>query len=254
VFEQNDQRQLSVPSRSLCAVTDIGNNRKNNEDAYSFSLDCKLWVVADGMGGHAAGEVASALTVETIVETMESAAEAALSVRDRLMAAFTRAQLSVLTHGLQDSECRGMGSTAVAGFVDGDILHICYVGDARAYHWSEGRLRLITNDHSWVWQQLVTSGILTPEKARFHPQRGKLMQAIGSSDGIRPEHTAVTLKPEDRILLCTDGLWEALSDLDIHAIVAGEGSLLELAIALVDRANAEGSKDNVTAMLYQHSS
>lgn len=255
VLQENSGRSISAPQRWLCAVTDIGRLRVNNEDAYLLSCGGGLWIVADGMGGHAAGEVASALTVEAIAEAIRATDTSAPSAgpaapRARLLEAFAHASTVVFSRGLTNKECEGMGSTAIAGLMNGEVLHICHVGDARGYHLSKGKFRRVTNDHSLVWQ-LVMSGLLNPEQARLHPHRGRVTQAIGM-ESVRPEVTSLLLKPADRVLLCSDGLWEALPEPQIGEIVASGGSMLELASALVDRANAESGKDNITAILYEH--
>jgi protein phosphatase len=144
-----------------------------------------------------------------------------------------------------------MGSTAIAGIVQDDALHLCHIGDARGYHFSQGQLRRLTNDHSVVWE-LVMTGRLTPDQARLHPQRGKITQAIGMPEGFNPDVTSVALTPGDRVLLCSDGLWEALADDDIGAIMGAKGSMLELASMLVDNANAASGQDNITAVLYEY--
>ena len=186
----------------------------------------------------------------TIVESMDSTRTEA-GVPNRLMTAFASAQMVVSTHGLESAERRGMGSTAIAAVKDGELLHICHVGDSRAYHLSGGRFRRVTNDHSWVWT-LVETGVLTPGQARSHALRGRLLQAIGCIEGIKPELTTVSLRAGDRVLLCSDGLWESLSDDDLRESVASVGSVRDLATDLVDRANAAGGQDNITAILYQH--
>jgi len=250
-------RRISAPSSSLCGATDIGKRRRKNEDEYYLSPDCKLWIVADGMGGHAAGDVASALTIQAIAESMDPSrpnafAGAEAAVGDRLLEAFTAAQNRVSDRSLNEPECNGMGSTVIAGFVDGEDLHVCHVGDVRGYHFSEGRLTRLTNDHSLVWE-LVTSGQLTPDQARLHPQRSKVTQAIGMLAGIAPEVTRRMLKPRDRVLLCSDGLWEALPEPDIGEIVGTDGPVMESLSMLVDKANATSGQDNITAVLYEHS-
>jgi protein phosphatase len=224
--------------------------RDNNEDKYFLSADGGFWIVADGMGGHQAGEVASALTIEAIVTSMNSGGRCEMA-GDRLHRAFGAAQESVSERSLKDQECRGMGSTAVTGLVDGAELNICHVGDVRAYHWSAGRLRRLTADHSFVWE-LVLSGLLTPDQARIHPHRSKVTQAIGKISGVKPDLTKLTLKPRDRVLLCSDGLWEAMTDEEIGTVVGLDGSMHDLATLLVDRANAAGGHDNISAVLYEH--
>ena len=252
VSEETPGRRLSAPTRRLCGVTDAGKIRNNNEDQYFLSDEGTFWIVADGMGGHNAGEVASALTIEAIVESMSSTAKYERA-RDRLLKAFGAAQNSVSGRSHQDEACSGMGSTAIAGLVDGEELNVCHVGDVRAYHWSAGHLRRITDDHSFVWE-LVLSGVLTADQARFHPHRSKVTQAIGKPLGIAPDLTRLTLKPRDRVLLCSDGLWEAMPDEEIRTVVGLDGSMHDLATLLVDKANAAGGQDNISAVLYEHAS
>lgn len=256
VFEESQGRRLSAPARWLCAVTDVGMRRNNNEDQYFLSSDCRLWVVADGMGGHAAGEIASALTIQAIVASIDSAgrepgAEAGARPDDLLLRAFDSAQDLVSSQGLKDEECRGMGSTVIAGITEGESVHICHVGDVRGYHLSEGQLTRITNDHSLVWE-LVMSGLLTADEARVHPQRAKVTQAIGKMRGIKPDFATLTLKPKDRVLLCSDGLWEALPDQDIGKLISADGSMRDLASVLVNKVNEAGGEDNITVVLYEH--
>jgi PPM family protein phosphatase len=255
VLQEDCGRSLSAPERWLCAVTDIGRLRANNEDTFLLSRSGGLWIIADGMGGHAAGEIASALTVEAIADAIHTTDTSAPSSepavhKARLMEAFAYASTVVFTRGVANKEWEGMGSTAIAGLVSGEALHLCHVGDARGYHLSNGKFRRVTNDHSLVWQ-LVMSGLLDPEQARLHPHRGRITQAIGM-ESVRPEVTSLALKPADRVLLCSDGLWEALPEPEIGELVASTGSMLELASTLVDRANAESGKDNITAILYEH--
>ena len=256
VSRESFGRKLSAPSHRLCAATDIGKRRSRNEDEYYLSPDCRLWIVADGMGGHAAGNVASALTIQAIAESMNpsgtnASAGTEAGIGDRLVEAFTAAQNRVSDRCLSEPECNGMGSTVIAGFVDGEALYVCHVGDVRGYHFSEGRLTRLTNDHSLVWK-LVTSGQLTPDQARLHPQRSKVTQAIGMLAGIAPEVTSRMLKPRDRVLLCSDGLWEALPEPDIGEIIGAAGPVMESLSMLVDKANATSGQDNITAVLYEH--
>jgi len=255
-FEKSPGRKLSAPSRWLCAVTDIGRRRRYNEDEYFLSADCRLWIVADGMGGHAAGEIASSLTIQAIVKSIDplmgDIAHDGARIHDRLMNAFSVAQEWVSGCSRKEGSYQGMGCTAIAGIREGDALHLCHVGHVRGYHLSEGRLRRITNDHSWVWQELVLPGSLTSDQARSHPKRRLLTQAIGALRGISPEMTRVVLRAGDRVLLCSDGLWEALADEEIGAILGSNNSVRQLASVLVDRANASGGNDNITAVLYEH--
>lgn len=256
VSTESSVRKFSAPSHWLCGATDIGRRRRKNEDDYYLSPDSRLWIVADGMGGHAAGEVASALTIQAIAESMvlfrsKTSLRAGAGIGDRLLGAFAAAHDRVSVRSLSEPGCHGMGSTVIAGFVDGEDLYVCHVGDVRGYHLSEGRLTRLTNDHSLVWE-LVTSGLLTPDEARVHPQRSKVTQAIGMLAGIAPEVTSRTLRPRDRVLLCSDGLWEAMPEPDIGELVRADSPVMESVSMLVDRANATSGQDNITAILYEH--
>ena len=267
VSQESTDRKVSAPVPWLCAVTDIGKSRRSNQDDYFLSKDCTLWVVADGVGGHAAGEVASMLTIQAIAEVMDSAgtseervlgdprgttsASVSMSSGESLMRAFAEAQERVLGRSRKDPRCQEMGSTVIAGLLRGDALHICHAGDTRGYHFSQGQLRCLTNDHSFVWN-LVRAGLLTPDQARVHPHRGTITQAIGMHGGVRPDVTSVNLAQGDRVLLCSDGLWEALADSEIEMILGQNGSMLEVASTLVERANASSGRDNITAVLYKH--
>jgi len=254
VAEESPYRRLSAPSPELCAITDIGKRRRQNEDTYFLSADRRLWIIADGMGGHAAGELASTLAVQAIVEAMKMNGESQTpaDAGERLMRAFAFAHNRVASHSQDDDKCYGMGCTAIVGTIEEERLAICHVGDVRAYHASNGRMKRITNDHSWVWENLVMQGLLTPEQARSHPQRAHITQAVGTRHGIRPGLNRVRVKRGDRILLCSDGLWEAVSENDIRAVLGAHGSMKQLATALVDRANAAGGDDNITVIIYEH--
>jgi PPM family protein phosphatase len=248
-------RKTSAPWPWLCAITDIGKCRSNNEDAYYLSADGSLWIVADGMGGHAAGEIASALTIRAIAESMDptnATVESDVGVEERLTKAFAFAHAWVSGRSLQEVAYRGMGSTAIVGALDGATLYVCHIGNLRAYHSSKGQLRRITNDHSWVWEKLVSSGMLTPDEARSHPQRRKVTQGIGRLRAIKPDVTSISLETGDRVLLCSDGLWEAMADEDINDVVRSTGPIRDLVSALVDKANAAGGYDNITAILYEY--
>jgi len=221
-----------VTSDRLCAVSDIGRRRATNEDDFFISPDGRLWIVADGMGGQAAGELASALAISAIVESMSRAAGASALTASRLLGAFALAQDRVLAFGREHEECEGMGTAALAAWIDGDLAHVCHAGDVRCYICSGGRLEQITRDHSLI--------------------KGWLEQAIGIQGRFSPEITHRRLQAGDRVLVCSDGLWDALSDDQIHRRLSGGTPICELAAALVEDANAAGGHDNVTVVAYEH--
>jgi len=210
VAEESVRRRLLATSTRLCGITDVGAYRPNNEDNFYLSPDGLLWIVADGMGGQAAGELASALAMEAIAEAVSSAGvrgpvDPLGSVGTRLSNAFALAQARVVNYSVEHEECKGMGCAVMAAYLDGEVLHTCHVGDVRCYVWSRGSLERITVDHSVV-ARLMGLGLLTEEQARHHQDRGRLHQAVGLSRGIKPDLNSRHLLPGDRVLVCSDGL------------------------------------------------
>lgn len=251
--EESLRRRILAPTDRLCGMTDVGPCRPNNEDNFYLAPDGQLWVVADGMGGQAAGELASALAIEAIVESVNSSASQGSdsSPGTSLPNAFALAQERVLNYGTQHEECKGMGCAVLAAHIEGDLLHVCHVGDVRCYVWSAGTLERFTEDHSVVGH-LLEMGMLTSEQARQHQDRGRLRQAVGLPRGIKPDLNSRRLNYGDRVLLCSDGLWDALPEDEIAAVFASQGSMRQLSTVLVDRAIAAGADDNITAVLYEH--
>ncbi len=233
---------------------DTGRTRGNNEDAVDgfepvdpavrAERGC-LYVVADGMGGHAAGEVASNYAVQSILHTYYSAAWA--GVAGTLTGAIRRANEDIHTEGGRDAERRGMGSTVVAAAVLDNQAVIAHAGDSRAYLLRNGQLILLTRDHTWVAERLA-DGTLSPEEAEHHPNRNVLTRNLGSRIDVEPEVTIQPLQRGDRLLLCSDGLWGAISEVQIAALA--QRTPAEHAVsALVAAANAAGGPDNIGVAL-----
>ncbi|MFN2375963.1 MAG: PP2C family serine/threonine-protein phosphatase [Candidatus Binatia bacterium] len=249
-------RRSTSAGAALCGVTDVGRVRDHNEDDFHVSPDGPLLVVADGLGGHAAGEVASAMAVAFMAEALDASRLAAVAgdagrIEALLIDAFLELQGRMLAEAGAQPSCWGMGTTLVVALVDGGDLHVCHVGDSRCYVRNAGGLQQVTSDHSLVGV-LVAAGELTAEEGRVHPRRNQVLQAIGLPTGINPEICRAKLAPGDRVLVCSDGLWEELDDEDICAILDGAGSTAERAARLVDDANRAGGRDNVTVALYEH--
>jgi serine/threonine protein phosphatase PrpC len=254
--EQSDSRRLQAPSDRLCGITDVGRVREHNEDAFHLSQDGRLLIVADGMGGHQAGEVASAIAVGTLSEFFDAQRCQAVDSGDvaaesLLLEAFDLAHERVLDAAKESPDRTDMGTTLIATFLSGDRAYVCHVGDVRCYRQDEKGLEQMTQDHSVVGS-LVKAGELTPEQARVHERKNEILQGVGLSIGILPDVQCVDLAPGDRLLLCSDGLWEALPEEEIRAILDWEGSARQRATQLVDRANAAGGNDNITVVLYEH--
>ena len=223
------------------AVTDVGQVREGNEDGYLVVGEMGLVAVADGMGGHRAGEVASA----TALEALRAAVENGEAIRDAVSAA----NAAVVERATGQEDLRGMGTTMTAGtLAAGGTLLIGHVGDSRAYLARDGGFEQITEDHSLV-EELVRGGELTPEQAEVHPQRSIITRALGIEPEVDVDLYPVQLQDGDRLVLCSDGLTTMVRADDIAAILAREPAAEKAARALVDAANAAGGEDNVTVIV-----
>jgi protein phosphatase len=241
-------------------LTHVGKQRQHNEDAFLVADEAKLYLVADGMGGHAAGEIASRIAVDSISEfilhTKEDDGtwphaydEQYKRSTNRLMAAVRMANTRVLEAMRKDARLRGMGTTVVACMAEDDTMSVAHVGDSRAYLVRDGRLSRLTNDHSWVFEQ-VQAGMLTEEEAEKHPLRNVITRALGGALQVSPDASEVASKPGDVYLLCSDGLTGMLPEEEILRVVNDHNDDLERACQeLIDRANERGGLDNVTAIL-----
>lgn len=225
-------------------VTDVGRVRDGNEDDYIDQADrLGLVAVADGMGGHRAGEVASA----TALEALRAAVANGQSLRD----AIEGANDAVLEKSASDRELHGMGTTLTAGMLGSDgHLVVGHVGDSRAYLVRDGELTQITHDHSLV-EEMVRGGELTPEQAEVHPQRSIITRALGIDPQIEVDEYPIHLQPGDRILLCSDGLTTMVRPDEIASILNRERDPKRAAQLLVDAANEAGGEDNVTAVIIE---
>jgi protein phosphatase len=233
-----------VKADSFGCATDVGRARDHNEDNFAARPDLGLWIVADGMGGHEAGEVASAVAVEVIPEEV--------SVGNPLAEAVERAHEAIVRAGREGRGAPGMGCTVVALKAEGCDYEIAWVGDSRAYLWDGSRLRPLTRDHSFV-QQMIDAGALTEEEARTHPQRSVITQALGVHDhgGVRVDTVRGSLGRGESILLCSDGLTGEVEDGQIARLLTAEGDATQKVRALIEAANANGGSDNITVILVE---
>ncbi|MCL2672103.1 MAG: protein phosphatase 2C domain-containing protein [Clostridiales bacterium] len=220
--------------------TDIG-KRSGNEDAL-FSLPLPdgslLLAVADGMGGHNAGEVASRLALETLQEYADAPFDEA----------FEACNLRVYAQSLCDRQCFGMGTTLVAARADARNVAIAYVGDSRIYHWDGITLRQRSADHSYV-AELVRRRLLTPEEARHHPHRNRITRAIGGEPTVDTDYRQFAWAPGDMLLLCSDGLHDVLTDAEIAAILSEDTDLDTIAETLIREALQADASDNISVVL-----
>lgn len=243
-------------------LTDVGRKRKHNEDAYLLDAERGLFVVADGMGGHAAGEVASRLTVESIQEFISGTEDDhdntwpfgynnRYSVDgNRLSTAIERANEKVMRAVVNRPELKGMGTTVVAALFDERRATLVHVGDSRAYLMRESELRRLTDDHSWVQEQ-VNAGILSEEEARSHPLKNVVTRALGGGTHVAVDLIEIPVGGGDRFLLCSDGLTGMVSDEEITAALSSTRSLEEIVRGLIDLANERGGVDNITAIVVE---
>jgi protein phosphatase len=242
-------------------LTDVGLARSHNEDCFDIDLEHELFVVADGMGGHSHGEVASRVAVEAIRAFIEHADddEATLpfnydpqlkSHTNVLRAAIRLAHDQVMSAIRQNGALFGMGTTVVGCLVQEGVAAVAHVGDSRAYRLRRGRLELLTDDHTWVNEQVV-AGFLSEAQARDHPLKNVVTRALGGESEVIVDVREVELQSGDWLLLCSDGLTTMLDDRAIERLLVRSESetLPEACRTLVSEANARGGLDNVTVVL-----
>ncbi len=239
--------------------TDVGCVRKHNEDNFLIDSEVGLFLVADGLGGHAAGEVASQIVVDKmgqfISQTVEKDRTWPLEYDvslpfdgNRLKAALLLTDQAIVDDIRNNPERESMGSTVVACLVHESRVTLVHVGDSRAYLLDENGIHQVTRDHSWVAEQ-VANGILTPEEARKHPFRNVITQALGNGGELDISVQEIQVQELDHLLLCSDGLSGMLQDNDIWKIVRNSSSLQDAAQQLITSAKANGGEDNITVLL-----
>ncbi len=235
------------------SVTDIGKKRQLNQDYIYASVAAvgklpNLFMVADGMGGHNAGDYASRFTIESIEKYVQNSDEADPdNVFDEAVPIVNRDLRRIAA---SDKELSGMGTTLVAACVQDDMLRVANVGDSRLYIVNPRYITQITVDHSLV-EEMIQKGGLDRKDARNHPDKNIITRAVGALDHIEADHFCVELQKEDTILLCSDGLTNMVDDEEIKRIVAGKGTLAERADALIEAANNNGGKDNIAVILIE---
>ena len=227
------------------ATTDVGMVRQQNEDA--FHAEENLYIVADGMGGHNAGEVASALAVSTV----RSGARMGIRTTDQFRELVQQANTAIYTASLDDSTQSGMGTTLTAAAVvpgEEPRILVANVGDSRTYLFRSGALTRLSIDHSYV-QELVNEGIITPEEARVHPRRNIVTRAMGIDRSVQVDVFSHLVRTGDRLVLCSDGLVDEVPDTDIARVLTEHTDPQETAEVLVMVANANGGRDNTTVIV-----
>jgi serine/threonine protein phosphatase PrpC len=244
-------------------VSDVGRVRTNNEDSFRIVEAQNLFILSDGMGGEAHGEVASALAVETIAkycaESEESKDDAGVTLHGsaleswssktkKLQNAVFQANLAIYQSAQEHPEQRGMGATLTAGWVTGSKLSVAHVGDSRAYLLRAGGLQQLTSDHSLVAEQ-VRRGILTPQQAEESDMQSVLLRALGAHPEVEVDVDEIDVIPRDVLLFCSDGLTRMVTEPEIAGCLQAETDPGAAAQKLVDLANERGGLDNVTVVV-----
>ncbi|MEM7048990.1 MAG: Stp1/IreP family PP2C-type Ser/Thr phosphatase [Acidobacteriota bacterium] len=239
-------------------LTDRGLTRSHNEDYFEIDSSQNLYLVADGMGGHRHGEVASQLAVRTIKDFVDKTShqdatwpfvpEPRLRRQTNVLKMAVRLAHDRVMYAIrEDRRLFGMGTTVVGFLLDDDQAAIAHVGDSRAYRLRDGQLELLTQDHTWVNEQVV-AGFLSLDQARVHPLKNVVTRALGGEKDIAVDVREEQVQRGDLYILCSDGLTTMLSDAEIQAGAESSASLAEICRNLVDAANSRGGHDNVTVI------
>src|SRR5215472_3331233 len=238
----------------FAAATDIGCRRSNNEDSYGYDAEQHLYVVCDGMGGNAAGEVASGMAVRTLIEAFGQLGQHAVEgsamalVENRLLASIFEANRVVREAGSENPELHSMGTTLVCACLDGNRVVIGNVGDSRAYLLRNGNCLQITQDHSLLDEE-VRSGNMTPEMAAASNLQSVITRAVGVGDTVEPDLFGAGLQVNDFILLASDGLTRYMNPDEIAQAASAGSELAAVCNALIEHAKRRGGADNITCIL-----
>lgn len=231
------------------ALTDVGMRRHNNEDSYivNVSGNDKIFIVADGMGGHNAGEIAS---LEACRITESFVLEGKGNIDDVLRDGVVKANRDIYVRSCENEAMKGMGTTIDVCVIDGNKLHIAHVGDSRVYIVNNESIRRVTRDHSIVGMMLE-EGSITEEEARVHPQRNYITRAVGSSANIEVDIICEEIHSGEWVLMCTDGLTNMIEREVLHSVIKNSDSVDDAAEELVKRAKENGGDDNITVILFR---
>jgi protein phosphatase len=247
-------------------MTDPGLARENNEDAFYVSESEALCIVADGMGGHSSGEVASQLAIETIKRYYDESLvdedafrwrlprwpfkrrKPAHSEERRLVQSVMLANAAIFEHAIRHEDCKGMGTTIVGAYFLESGAYFIHIGDSRAYRLRNGTLTRLTNDHSLA-NEYLEMGILRPDEVAHFPYKNVITRACGLNDTVEPEVRFHTLRSDDLYLFCSDGLTDPVPESEIHDLLRDGNDLNGICKSLVNAANDGGGPDNVTVVL-----
>ncbi|MBQ4526545.1 MAG: Stp1/IreP family PP2C-type Ser/Thr phosphatase [Clostridia bacterium] len=242
-----------------CANTDVGRVRTLNEDSYivkEYGEDAILTVIADGMGGHNAGEKASRIAVDCFVKRIDENYSDIFTYSDRKILQTMKKVVSYINEeiysmSIKDSSLYGMGTTIVACLVIKNKYYVVNVGDSRLYHLSKSSIFQITKDHSYV-AELLDIGVITKEQALVHPKKNVITRAIGTESTVESDGFSGVLKNNECLLLCTDGLTNMLNDEFLFETFSNESDIKKISAKLLDKSNAMGGIDNITFIILKN--
>jgi protein phosphatase len=245
-------------------LTDVGRKRNHNEDSFLIDDELQLYVVADGMGGHAGGGTASRIAVETIDKELRRARDSRDNpfvttpnlqdalLPDALRTAVEKACLAIFTTAQEDPRLSGMGTTVISLVVRDNLAFFAHVGDSRAYLVRGPLIQQISEDHSLVNEQ-IKAGMITPEEAKHSRYKNIITRSVGFEEEVQVDVMGVVAEPGDVYLLCSDGLANMVEDRELHEVVQATANLADVPKRLIDLANERGGDDNITVIVVQMS-
>jgi PPM family protein phosphatase len=237
-------------------LTDRGQVRSHNEDSggiFTNDKDQYLAIIADGMGGHQAGDVASGMATSIMEKKWHNnqGFESPEAAEEWLSQTLLEANTSIYQHSLDKEECQGMGTTIVAAICTEEFITVAHIGDSRCYLYNEYSFKQITEDHSLV-NALVQSGQITKDDALVHPRKNVVLRALGTSEIVEPDIKTISWEDGDKLLLCSDGLTDKVLDNELAEFMKSTSTIKEVGQRLVDLANERGGEDNVSLVIIQH--
>jgi len=239
-----------APTLKCAARTDIGLIRSRNEDSLWIDAGRGWLLLADGMGGHSSGDLASALAVNYVLDSLLATAEKheAPDYIEALAGSVVDANTAIRNAGKQSNAHNSMGATFIGALLKPGEVSYAYVGDSRLYLLRDGMLTQLSRDHTLV-QEFVNAGHLTTEMAQYHPYRGLLTRGLGVHDEVEPDTGIYALHPGDRLLLCTDGLTDMVEDHEIAVLLGMPVRVGEVAVSLIEAAKSAGGRDNISVIV-----
>jgi PPM family protein phosphatase len=250
LMDSHDLPGTSAPGFDLALLSDVGTNRENNEDACGSHIEsenCVIFAIADGVGGYEGGEIASAQAVEVTLNGFRQS-PGGWGPAKRLHRAVQQANIEVHNRALTVPELRRMATTLTAAVVSEGVLYAAHVGDSRIYHIKRGKVRQITKDHT-VIQERVRMGLISPARARHHPERSALSRSLGRELIVAIDRITLPLEQNDQLLMCTDGLYSVIEDDELGQLIRGVEAE-KACRQLVDLANRRGTADNLTVAIF----